>query len=585
MSDLIKDYLFGALAWAFHHIWWTVAILFCLWLLPSILRDVFGLVARLRGKPRAAAMPASAENQGSPFKANRPRYSFKDVDGMAEMKENLLKAGNEIKSSKRARNGILLHGDPGNGKTFIAEALAGELNIPFLSVSFGDMASMWVGETTQKAMQIFDAAERQSPCMLFIDEIDSVFVDRSAIKSADSEAPKTLNAILKRLVDIRGKGVVVVAATNFLDRLDAASIREGRFDFKLEVPSPDFQARKALLGRALAKLEHPKAPGFVAYVFRGDRKKSPVPVDWDAVERAARRWEGFSVSRINAIAQVIVDQVEDGKEAKVTFDSLMGALRKIQGSKGDRLPEDAPTLDGLVLSDEMKEKLENIAARMINIEIIEQIGGSVPAGVLFYGPPGTGKTVGVMALAKTTGWSFIRTSGQDMLADPEEIDRVLKKASDIRPCIVFIDEGDDVLADRRMSPASKAVTNKLIAAMDGAGGRPRDVVFVAATNNPDLIDPAALRGGRFTEKISFDLPGSHVILEFVRKWIANTKAPLSPEFTASAVAAHLEGQSLANTKEILQCAVNQIVGRIAKDPAARVTLADLMAAKETVEGV
>jgi transitional endoplasmic reticulum ATPase len=529
-------------------------------------------------KSRFAAGPS----QGAALhQAIVARFTFRDVVGMDETKAQLFKAGQDIRKSSKARNGILLFGAPGNGKTFFAEALAGELKLPFLSVSFGDMASMWVGETTQNAMKIFDEAERQAPCMLFIDEIDSVFVDRSKVMQAEHEAPKTLNAILKRLVDIRGKGVVVVAATNFIDRLDVASIREGRFDFKIEIPVPDFDARKALLEKGLSQLVHPPTLGVLARLL-GEKPKAPILVDWDGVTRAARRWEGYSVARINAIVREVIEQSDDGLIDQVTFDELMAALRKIQAGKGDRLPEDAPTLDGLVLAPDMKAKLANVASRMTNIEMVEQIGGSVPAGLLFYGPPGTGKTIGVMALAKTTGWSFVRTTGHDMLADPQEIDRVLKQASDIRPCIVFIDEADDVLADRRMSAGSKAITNKLIAAMDGAAGRTRDLVFVAATNNPDLIDQAALRGGRFTEKIGFDLPANAVLLEFVQKWIANSKAPLSGEFTAEAVTSRLQGQSLANVKEILLCSVNQIFDRLADEPDARVGLEDLEAAIRTV---
>lgn len=557
-----------------HHVWQliTLGISFLgIW----VARYLIGGNA---DKSRSAAGPS----QGATLhQAIAARYSFRDVVGMDETKAQLLKAGQDIRKSSKARNGILLFGEPGNGKTFFAEALAGELKLPFLSVSFGDMASMWVGETTQNAMNIFDEAERQAPCVLFIDEIDSVFVDRSKVMQAEHEAPKTLNAILKRLVDIRGKGVVVVAATNFIERLDVASIREGRFDFKLEIPVPDFAARKALIEKGLSQLEHPPTLGMIARL-RGEKPKDSLTVDWDGVSRAARRWEGYSVARINAIVREVIEQSEDGLIDHVTFDTLIAALRKIQAGKGDRLPEDAPTLDGLVLAPDMKAKLANVASRMTNIEMVEQLGGSVPAGMLFYGPPGTGKTIGVMALAKTTGWSFIRTTGHDMLADPHEIDRVLKKASDIRPCIVFIDEADDVLADRRMSAGSKAVTNKLIAAIDGAGGRTRDLVFVAATNNPDLIDQAALRGGRFTEKIGFDLPANAVLLEFVQKWIANSKAPLSSEFTAEAVANRLQGQSLANVKEILLCAVNQIFDRLGNDPDTKVGLEDLEAAIRTV---
>jgi len=135
----------------------------------------------------------------------------------------------------------------------------------------------------------------------------------------------------------------------------------------------------------------------------------------------------------------------------------------------------------------------------------------------------------------------------------------MRQAKDIRPCIIFIDEADDVLADRRSSAISKDVTNKLLTIMDGASGRTKDILFIAATNAPDLIDEAMLRGGRFTEKVAFDVPGDEALHEYVNKWIANTKAPLADDFTAYTAVNLLSGESLANVGEILQSAVNEAI--------------------------
>ena len=493
------------------------------------------------------------------------RHGYAGVIGMGELKIDLLKAGQEIVRNQGARNGILLHGDPGNGKTFFAEALAGELRLPFLSVSFGDMASKWIGQTTEQAMKIFDDAEAQVPCVLFIDEVDSVFIDRGAVSNSDSEAPKTLNAILTRMVSLRDKGVVLVAATNFIDKLDAASIREGRFDFKMEVTCPDFEARVGILNSVFGKLP-------------ADR------LDADAISRAARRWEGYSVSRIKAIADEAVLRLKSGDIQRLTFDDLAACLRKIQGTLGDRLPEDTPTLKELVLDPVMRDRMAGIAFRMMNIEQIESMGGSVPNGVLFYGPPGTGKTLGARSLAKTTGWAFIRESGQALVNDPDLIDKMIKRAKEICPCIVFIDEADDILADRRMSPMSKAATNRLIVSMDGAGGKMKDVLFIAATNAPDIMDEAALRGGRFTEKVEFGLPGKEAVSEFVQRWMNESRLALGKCITPDSVSEVLTGQSLANIREILQLAVNETILRMSRDPDTRLTLQDVRAGMAQVSG-
>lgn len=484
-----------------------------------------------------------ASNQ--PDIANRSKIALKNFNhivGMAEFKEKLLNAGHEILSAKTAgtsRNGILLTGDPGNGKTTMAEALAGQLNLEIITVSFGDVASMWIGETTQKVMKVFDDAERQAPCLLFIDEVEAILIDRSKVTNADSEGAKTVSAVLKRLESIRNKKIVVVAATNFLDRLDPAAIREGRFDYKLEVPAPDFAARKHLLEVGL--------------------KSVTALVDSTGLERAAMRWEGFSVSRIRAIATEVMDQLKSKKIDAVGFNELAQALRNLNATQGDRIPENALSINELILETNMRARLSKLANRMINIDEIEAMGGSVPAGVLFHGPAGTGKTIAAMALTKASKWAFLKTSGHDLLHTPQKIDDLMRLAKDIRPCIIFIDEADDVLADRRSSLLSKDVTNKLLSIMDGAGGKTKDILFIAATNAPDLIDEAMLRGGRFTEKVAFDVPGDIALHAYVTKWIVNTKAPLADDFNAEAAVALLSGQSLANVGEILQSAVNEAI--------------------------
>jgi transitional endoplasmic reticulum ATPase len=497
------------------------------------------------------------------YPSRRSLRSFADVIGMAELKAKLSKAGKEILENKGARNGILLTGEPGNGKTSMAEALAGELKLPIIDVAFGNFVSMWVGETTQRVMKVFDDAEKQAPCILFIDEIEAVLIDRAESKNADQEATKTVASMLKRLEEIRRKKVVVVAATNFLEKLDPASIREGRFDYKIEVLPPDFEARKYLLIAGLKT---------VANV-----------VDATGVERAAKRWEGFSVSRIRAIAAEALDQLKDKKIDSIGFDELAQALRSLNATMGDKIPENALSIEQLVLEPEMRSRMLKLATRMVNIEQIEEMGGSVPAGVLFYGPAGTGKTIAAMALAIASKWAFIKTSGHDLLHDPKKMDDIMRKAKDIRPCIIFIDEADDVLADRRSSMISKDVTNKLLTIMDGAGGKTKDILFIAATNAPDLIDEAMLRGGRFTEKVAFDVPGDDALHEYVSKWIATTKAPLTDDFTAYAAVNVLSGQSLANVGEILQSAVNEAIS-IGMNKDFKVSLVHLKTAISLVQG-
>lgn len=502
------------------------------------------------------------------FPVKTPRKKYADVVGMDEFKTRLLVAGKEIidsetnvkgKKKKPTRNGIMLFGGAGNGKTMFAEALAGELGLKYIYVTFGDIASRWVGQTTEVAMAAFDVAEKNAPCLMFMDEIDSILGSRSQ-QSASHEHTRTVNSILTRLVDIRGKGVVVVGATNYVDMLDQAAIREGRFDFKMEVPPPDEPARVALLTSAL--------------------KDAAVVFDVDGVKRAARRWAGFSSSRLRAIAEE-AGRTASAEKTDVDFIKLTEALRRIQGRTGYRFTEKDPTLADLVLSQEMRQKLSGLADRMIHIEEIEEMGGSVPSGVLYYGPPGGGKTIAAKALAKTAQWAFISVSGQDLVNDTTKVDKTVELAADLRPCVIMIDEAEDVLGDRSMSMNS-SLTNKLLAAIDGAGGKTPDVLWIAATNHPDGLDPAALRGGRFTEKIEFPLPDEAAVKAFVTKWKSETKATVSPEVTPESAAPLLMGLTYANLREILQAAVNNMIGRraVGKQPA--VTLQDISTARDTL---
>ena len=504
-----------------------------------------------------AVVHGQAENTGSAgtgslqYAAQSARYTFKDVVGMQETKERLSAAGREITAprSKTGRNGVLLFGAPGNGKTFMAEALAGELKLPFLPVSVGNIASKWINDTPGIIAQVFADAVAQAPCLLFIDEVDSLASKRDS-GMTHQEDLKATNALLTSLVDVRRHGVVVVAATNFIDQLDTAFAREGRFDFKVEVTAPDEPARRHLI-----------------------KSRSQKPISAETVDVAVKRWAGFSVARIAAI----LAEANRDREAVLTFDGLMKALRRVQGRQA-HLPENTPSLAQLTLGQEHRKQLEGLGNRMIHIMEIEAMGGSVPRGAVFFGPPGTGKSLAARALAKTTGWAFISVSGMDLLADAKKMDAIAAQASDLRPCIVFIDEADDVFKSRRFS-SNAALTNKMLAIMDGSAGQVPDVLFVAATNHIEDMDPAALRGGRLTEKVEFALPDRTTVQVFVQKWMKTTKATLAADLTADVMAPLLEGQPFANLDNILQMAINCAISRShGVLPSVVVTMEDLRSA-------
>lgn len=493
-------------------------------------------------KGRPATQSKTYQNQAVFTKAN-----FKSVHGMEVLKKQLYDAYKEMfasfTSDAEKRNGILFYGEPGNGKTFLAKCLAGQIGWPFLECTFGGINSKWVGASTENVMQVFDDAIAQAPCVLFIDEIDALLIKRDQITQAESESGKTVTAILTKLVEVRDHMVLVVAATNFIDRLDDAAIREGRFDYKIEIQPPDMSARVGLLTAGLKK----NAPA--------------VELNAEIITRISKRWEGFSVARIKSVAFEAA-KIAKANNTKIDFACLMSALRVAQGSLGVQLPENTKTLAQMKYDDDVRAILTELAIRMKNIDEIERMGGSVPSGVLFYGPPGTGKTATVRALAKSSGWALLTTSGKDLNATESAVNEIYAKARNLRPCIVFIDEAEDIFANRETS-WNRSMTNKMLSVMDGAGGKSHDILWVAATNSPDSIDAAALRGGRFTEKVEFRLPSVRVVAEFVKAWDEANPASIEANLTYAVIADMLLGQSIANIEAIMQASVNSMIGRTA----------------------
>ena len=497
---------------------------------------------RAKVTANAAAETEKEDSPASLFPARAPRFNFAQVQGMDALKAKLNKA--RVEMTTEGKNGVLFSGEPGNGKTFIAEAFAGEIKANFLEIRIGDLASRWVNQTTEQVKAAFDAARAQAPCVIFLDEVDSALRDRAqTMGMGDGEAPRLTNALLTLLADMRSHpeyGVTVVAATNHLDHLDPAAIREGRFDFKIEIPAPDYAARLGLLNTNISK---------------------GVSFDGDAAERAARRWEGFNVARMKEVANRASKLAIELGMNKITFKMLGQALRDVQGSLGGKLPENTPNLDQLRFNESMCDNLKILANRMIDIERIEAMGGTVPKAVLFHGPAGTGKTAVSKALAISSKWAFLSTTGQALLNDPAELDKLVKKANDLRPCIVFIDEADDILADRATNPYGKQATNKLLAVLDGVIPL-HDVMFVAATNFPEGLDAAAVRGGRFAEAYEFELPGKNATTALIADFMAaKSMAPWGADFTPESAAPLLSGLAPADVKDRLQKAINRVAGR------------------------
>jgi transitional endoplasmic reticulum ATPase len=382
--------------------------------------------------------------------------------------------------------------------------------------------------------------------------------------TSSSEDIKVVTTILTEIVRLREHPVVLIGATNAMSALDRAAVREGRFDFKVEVTAPDEAARLGIL-------------------LDGLRRFAPeLEIDQPALLSIARRWSGFSASRLVAVVKALPSMARERGLQRLGFDGWLAALKVVQGRTGARPPQSVRLVD-LYLDGRTRDGLQLIVERLRDVHRAEEAGGTLPRGILLSGPPGTGKTVAAQALACESGWTFLCVTGPDLLIDRQRMSELYREACDLRPALVFVDEADDVLRDRYVS-AAPDVVNRLLALLDGTNGRVADVIFVAATNHPEQIDPALLRPGRFDEKIAFTAPPARQVRRAVREWLVTRRVRLAGDVSEAEIVALLLGRTIADVRGVLQYSLNRAVVRRSRGGTTRAMLRrdDLNVAVDTV---
>ncbi len=185
----------------------------------------------------------------------KTKVSFDDIAGLDEEKEELKEIVDFLKKPKKFLDmgakipkGVLLYGKPGTGKTLIAKAIAGEANVPFISMSGSEFVEMFAGLGASRVRKLFDKARKLAPCIVFIDEIDAIGARRTNGNGADSENNQTLNQLLVEMDGFSSEEtIIVLAATNRPEMLDKALLRPGRFDRQITIPAPDLKGREEIL--------------------------------------------------------------------------------------------------------------------------------------------------------------------------------------------------------------------------------------------------------------------------------------------------------------------------------------------------
>ena len=450
--------------------------------------------------------------------------------------------------------GVLLHGPPGCGKTALANAIANECNVPFLRISAPEVVSGMSGESEAKVRSLFQEAAAAAPCIIFIDEIDAIapkretaqremerrivaqlltcMDDLSALTMGDNERPaaeqdvsmQTETSILPSGDDDSSqtrqhRHVVVIGATNRPDSLDAALRRAGRFDREITMGIPSEASREAILRKMAGKL---RLDG--SFSFEQVAKRTPgfVGADLAALIKEAA---ALAVKRIFSQLEEKRGCITEGDKPlssndleglAISVSDFETAITKVQPSvrrEGFATTPDVTWDDVGSLGDVREDLLFAISRPIANPHLFEAMGLRVSVGVLLFGPPGCGKTLVAKAVANDSGANFISIKGPELLnkyvgESERAVRQVFSRARAASPCVLFFDELD-ALAPRRGSDSSGAaaerVVNQLLTEMDGVDGR-QGVYLVAATNRPDMIDPALLRPGRLEKILYVPLP-------------------------------------------------------------------------------
>ncbi len=451
--------------------------------------------------------------------------------------------------------GVLLHGPPGTGKTLLAKAVATETDSHFILLNGPEIMSKFYGESEKKIRTIFEEAEKNAPAIIFIDEIDAIAPKREDVQG---EVERRVVSQLLTMMDglnARGK-VIVIGATNRVNSIDPALRRPGRFDREIEIGVPDKKGRLAILkihtrGMPLVKGVDLEKIASLTHGFVG--------ADLESLTKEA----AMNVLRKN-LNKIKIDDDKISPEILeklvVRQEDFLDALKTVRPSAMREVLVETPNIGWSDIGglDKIKQDLQEAVEWPMKFpESFKRMGIRPSRGILLYGPPGTGKTLLAKAVAKEAEANFIQIKGPSLLSmwvgkSEEGVRKIFEKARQVSPCIVFFDEIDSLAGKRGVDYGQKVterVLNQMLAEMDGLE-QMNDVLVLAATNRPDMLDTALLRPGRFDKILLVNAP-----TEEGRKNILNIHTknmPLGKGVDLDLIAKETEGYTGADLEALVR---------------------------------
>lgn len=448
--------------------------------------------------------------------------------------------------------GILLHGPPGSGKSKLAEAIAGEAGCAFFRVAATELVTGMSGESESRLRDLFEQAKRDAPSIIFLDEIDAVTPKR---ENSSRELEKRIVAQLGICMDsIAEHFVIVIGATNRQECLDPMIRRNGRFDREISMGIPDTGARFSIL-KAVSKRMRLDAD--VNFEEIATMTPGFVGADLQAVTREAAT---CAITRIFAANPGICEMEPSHLDSiYIRQEDFCAAVGKVQPSakrEGFATIPDVTWDNVGALSHLRKEMEEHIVFPIMFKSLYKTFGVSVPAGILLYGPPGCGKTLLAKAVANGSKANFISVKGPELLnkyvGESERAVRLIfQRAAVSAPCVVFFDEVDSLcpIRNSESNQTTERVVNQLLTEMDGIQNR-QQVYILAATNRPDIIDPAMLRPGRLERLMYVPLPDEAGRIDILRKTTASI--PLGSDVNFELLSKQTQGYSGADLASLVR---------------------------------